>query len=95
MHNVPTDPYPSSTGKNMNTSYPLRTASRTTMGAVEVQTAARSSWHWRSALLVLALLGTLVLLNGCSTFYSRYDDPLHYNSNTGYPAVGGPRFGGV
>ena len=44
------------------------------------------------AMFVAALL--VLVLNGCaSQAASRDPDPWQYNANTGYPAVGGPRWG--
>ena len=42
----------------------------------------------QAALVALVAVMALVLLSGCASVYGN-PDPLQYNPNTGYPAVGG------
>ena len=42
----------------------------------------------QAALLALLAVVALVLLSGCASVHGN-PDPLQYNRNTGYPAVGG------
>lgn len=44
-------------------------------------------------LMVLGAVLAMALLTGCASPHLRSDsDLLNYNSDTGYPAVGGPRW---
>jgi len=42
----------------------------------------------QAALVALVAVMALVLLSGCASVHGN-PDPLQYNPNTGYPAVGG------
>ena len=42
----------------------------------------------QAALVALLAVMALVLLSGCASVHGN-PDPLQYNPNTGYPAVGG------
>ncbi len=42
----------------------------------------------QTALVALVAVMALVLLSGCASVHGN-PDPLQYNPNTGYPAVGG------
>ena len=57
-------------------------------GGTENLRRANGSRKIQAALVALLGVMALVLLSGCASVHGK-PDPLQYNPNTGYPAVGG------